>query len=53
MRNNESISFASKLQNKPELVQSCLLGNSLIYIYIGYVFAFCYSIADLEEQLEL
>lgn len=40
-----------KITKTPELVQTWLLGNSLIYIYIGYVFAFYYSIADLEEQL--
>lgn len=40
-----------KLTKTPEMVQPCLLGNSLLYIYIGYVFAFYYSIADLEEQL--
>lgn len=40
-----------KITKTPELVQTCLLGNSLIYIYIGYVFAFYYSTADSEEQL--
>lgn len=38
-----------KITKTPELVQTCLLGNS--HIYIGYVFAFYYLIADLEDQL--